>query len=74
MNNLVNMNTWDPNSTMGDMQLMALASWMTNEDTRAKEIWRVMEEEIENPYISDHNFSAQEESSLTVERLKGTLH
>ena len=39
---LTNLDTWDPNSTMGDMQLMALASWMTNEDTRSKEIWRVM--------------------------------
>ena len=39
---LTNIDTWDPNSTMGDMQLMALASWIMNEDTREKEIRRVM--------------------------------
>ena len=39
---LTNMEIWDPNPTMGDMQLMALASWMVNEDTRAKEIGKVM--------------------------------
>ena len=39
---LTNMDTWDLNSKMGDMKLMALASWMTNEDTRAKDIWGVM--------------------------------
>ena len=33
---LKNLEVWDPNPTMGDMQLMALASWMVNEDTRAK--------------------------------------
>ena len=39
---LTNLVTWDPNSTMGDMKLKALTSWMKNEDTRAKEIWKVM--------------------------------
>ena len=39
---LTNLEIWDPNPTMGDMQLMTLESWMVNEDTRAKEIWRVM--------------------------------
>ena len=39
---LTNLVTWDPNPTIKDMQLMALASWMVNEDTRAKAIWKVM--------------------------------
>ena len=39
---LTNLDTWDPNPTMGDMQLMDLVSWMMNEDTRATEIWWVM--------------------------------
>ena len=39
---LTNLDIWDLNPTMGDMQLMALASWMVNEDTREKEIWKVM--------------------------------
>ena len=39
---LTNLDIWEPNPIMGDMQLMALVSWMVNEDTREKEIWRVM--------------------------------
>ena len=31
---LKNMDTWDTNSIIGDMQLMDLVSWMMNEDTR----------------------------------------
>ena len=46
---LTNLDTWDPNPTMGDMQLMALTSWMMNEDTRAKEIWRVMRRRNREP-------------------------
>ena len=46
---LTDLDTWDPNSTMGDMQLMALVSWMMNEDTREKEIWRVMRRRNREP-------------------------
>ena len=46
---LTNLDTWDLNSTMGDMQLMALVSWMMNEDTREKEIWRVMRRRNREP-------------------------
>ena len=44
MHNLVltNLEIWDPNPTMEDMQSMALASWMVNEDNRAKEIRKFM--------------------------------
>ena len=33
---LIDLNIWDPNPRMGDMQLMALASWMVNEETRVQ--------------------------------------
>ena len=35
----------DPNPRMGDIQLMELASWMVNEETRAQEMRRVMKRE-----------------------------
>jgi len=31
---LTNMNFWDPKAILRDIHLMALASWMTHEDTR----------------------------------------
>lgn len=42
---LTNMNIWDPNPKLGDMQLMALASWMTREEDRVEEVKKVMEKE-----------------------------
>ena len=35
---LIEMNVWDPNARQGDMQLMAMASWMNHEELRAAEI------------------------------------
>jgi len=32
---LTDLNVWDPNPKLGDLQLMALASWMNNEEARA---------------------------------------
>ncbi len=32
---LPNMNLWDPNATLGDVQLMAMASWLNHEEKRA---------------------------------------
>jgi len=43
------MNFWDPNSRLGDMQLMALGSWMTHEETIIEEVKRVMEKEEKEP-------------------------
>ena len=57
---LTNMDTWHPNSTMGDMKLMALISWMMNEDTREKSIWRVMGRRNREPLYIIPEFSAQE--------------
>ena len=35
---LRNMTLWDPNATLGDVQLMAMASWLNHEEKRAAEI------------------------------------
>jgi len=35
---LPNMNLWDPNTTLGDLQLMAMAPWLSHEEKRAVEI------------------------------------
>ena len=32
---LTDMNVWDPNAKLWDMQLMAMASWMNHEELRA---------------------------------------
>ena len=31
---LTDMNLWDPNARLGDLQLMAMASWMNYEEKR----------------------------------------
>jgi len=35
---LPNMNLWDPNAALGDLQLMAMASWLSHEEKRTMEI------------------------------------
>jgi len=35
---LIDMSLWDPNAALGDLQLMAMASWMSHEEKRALEI------------------------------------
>jgi len=42
---LTNMNVWDPNARLGDMQLKAMASWMNHEELRAAKIRRFMVKE-----------------------------
>jgi len=32
---LEDLNVWDPNPKLGDLKLMALASWMNHEEERA---------------------------------------
>ena len=55
---LTNLDIWDPNPTIGDMQLTTLVSWMVNEDTREKEIWRVMGRRNREPlYIRPECFN-----------------
>ena len=39
---LTYLNVWDPNAKLGDLQLMAMASWMNDEELRAAEMKRLM--------------------------------
>lgn len=39
---LIDMNVWDPNARLGDLQLMAMASWMNHEALRAAEVRNLM--------------------------------
>ena len=39
---LIDMNVWDPNARLVDLQLMAMASWMNSEELREPEIRRLM--------------------------------
>ena len=39
---LPNVVSWDPNTALGDMQLMAFASWLNHEDKRAAEAKAIM--------------------------------
>ena len=41
--------SWDPNTALGDMQLMAFASWLNHEDQRAAEAKSVMNREMSEP-------------------------
>jgi len=40
---LTDLNVWDPNAKLGDLQLMTLASWMGHEKARAEEVKRIVE-------------------------------
>jgi len=46
---LTNMNVWDPNAELGDLQLMALESWMNHEESRAVEMKRILVREKNEP-------------------------
>lgn len=48
---LTNMNVWDPNGKLGDLQLMALASWMNHEESRATEMKRILAREQTEPFL-----------------------
>lgn len=39
---LTYLNVWDPNAKLGDLQLMAFASWMSHEGARAKQVKRIV--------------------------------
>lgn len=42
---------WDLNPKLGDLQLMALASWMNHEEARATKMKRVLAKEEEKPLM-----------------------
>lgn len=48
---LPDMNLWDLNAALGDLQLMAMASWLNHEDKRAVEIQRIMTKELSEPLM-----------------------
>jgi len=48
---LPNMNAWDPNTVIGDVQLMAMASWMNHEEKRATEVRSIMSRELSEPLM-----------------------
>ena len=48
---LPDMNTWDPNTVIGDVQLMAMASWMSHEEKRAAEVRSIIGRELSEPLM-----------------------
>jgi len=48
---ITNMNVWDPNAKLGDVQLMALALWMNHEDSRATKMKRILPREKTEPLL-----------------------
>jgi len=48
---LPNVTSWGPNTVLGDMQLMAFASWLNHEDKRAAEVKEVMNPELHEPLL-----------------------
>lgn len=48
---LPNMNLWDPNAVAGDVQVMAMASWLSHEEKRAAEVRNVMDRELKEPLM-----------------------
>jgi len=45
------MNSWDPNTVVGDVQLMAMASWLNHEEKRAAEVQDIMNRELSEPLM-----------------------
>ena len=41
----IDMNVWDSNANLVDLQLLSLASWMNHEEARAVEMKKLMERE-----------------------------
>jgi len=48
---LLDMNFWDSNATLGDLQLMDMASWMSHEEKRAVEIQQIIAKELSEPLL-----------------------
>lgn len=48
---LPNMNAWDPNTVIGDVQLMAMASWMNHEEKRAAEVRSIIGRVLSEPLM-----------------------
>ena len=48
---LPDMNLWDPNVALEDIQLMAMASWLSHEEKRAIEIQKFMTKVLSEPLL-----------------------
>jgi len=48
---LPNVTSWDPNTVVGHMQLMAMTSWLNHEEKRAIEVKNVMNRELHEPLL-----------------------
>ena len=48
---LTDLNAWDPNSKLGDLQLMDLVSWMNHEEARAAKMKKIMAREEADPLM-----------------------
>ena len=49
---LTDMNIWEPNAELGDLQLMALASSMKHEKSRVAEMKRILAREKNKPLFT----------------------
>jgi len=45
------MNAWDPNTVIGDVQLMAMASWMNHEEKRTTKVHSIIDRELNVPLM-----------------------
>jgi len=45
------MNLYDPNTALGDLQLMAIAFWLSHEEKRVVEIQKIMARELSEPLM-----------------------
>ena len=48
---LTDMNLWDPNAKLRDLQLMAMASWMNHEELRVAEMKQLLIKEHNEPLM-----------------------
>ena len=48
---LLDMNAWDPNTVIGDVHLMAMASWMNHEEKRVAEVCNLIGRELSEPLM-----------------------
>ena len=48
---LIDMNVWDPNAKLGDLHLMALASWMNHGELKATEMKKILAREQTEPFM-----------------------
>ena len=48
---LPNMNAWNPNTVIGDVQLMSMASWMNHEEKRVEKVCNLIGRDLSEPLM-----------------------